>query len=95
MSNRQQDDFVQFKAEENELRTGTETCTLVTILESKEREKGNNDSESSLETEMEVRMEAEKEAETEVETAFSFIRMVFSVRRTGNSVFLWEGGITF
>jgi hypothetical protein len=25
---------------------------------------------------------------------FSFIRTVFSVRRTGNSVFLWEGGIT-
>jgi hypothetical protein len=59
----------------------------VIILESREREKGsNNDSESSLETEM--------EAETEVETAFSFIGAVFSVGRTGDSVFLWEGGIT-
>jgi hypothetical protein len=59
----------------------------VTILESKEREKGsNNDSESSLERETEVG--------TEAETAFSFIRAVFSVRRMGGSVFLWEGGIT-
>jgi hypothetical protein len=63
----------------------------VTILESKEREKGsNNDSESSLERET----EAGTETETETETAFSFIRAVFSVRRTGDSVFLWEGGIT-
>jgi hypothetical protein len=60
-------------------------------LESKEREKGsNNDSESSLER----GMEAGTEAETEAETAFSFIRAVFSVRRTGDSVFLWEGEIT-
>jgi hypothetical protein len=59
----------------------------VTVFESKGREKGStNDSESSLETEMEV--------ETEVETAFSVIGVVFSVRRTGDSVFLWEGGIT-
>jgi hypothetical protein len=63
----------------------------VTILESKEREKGsNNDSESSLERETEVGMEME----TEAETAFSFIGAVFSVRRTGDSIFLWEGGIT-
>jgi hypothetical protein len=63
----------------------------VTILESREREKwSNNDSESSLEREMEAGMEVE----TEVETVFSFIRAVFSVRRTGDSVFLWEGGIT-
>jgi hypothetical protein len=56
-------------------------------LESKEREKdSNNDSESSLESEMEVEMEAEM--------AFSFIGAVFSVRRMGDSVFLWEGGIT-
>jgi hypothetical protein len=59
----------------------------VTILESKEREKGSNyDLESSLESEMEVEMEAEM--------AFSFIGAVFSVRRTGDSVSLWEGGIT-
>jgi hypothetical protein len=63
----------------------------VTIFESKEREKGsNNDSESSSETETEVGMEAEME----VETAFSVIGAVFSVKRTGDSVFLWEGGIT-
>jgi hypothetical protein len=63
----------------------------VTILESKEREKGsNNDSESSSER----KTEAGTEAETEVETAFSFIGAVFSVRRTGDSVSLWEGGIT-
>jgi hypothetical protein len=63
----------------------------VTILESKEREKGsNNDSESSSETETEAGTEVEMEAET----AFSCIRMVFSVKRTGDSVFLWEGGIT-
>jgi hypothetical protein len=53
-----QDNSVQFKAEENELRIGTGTCILVTILESKEREKGSNDSESSLETETEVGTEA-------------------------------------
>jgi hypothetical protein len=63
----------------------------VTILESKEREKGsNNDSESSLERETEVGMEAE----TEAEMAFSFIGVVFPVRRTGDSVFLWEVWIT-
>jgi hypothetical protein len=57
----------------------------VIILESREREKGsNNDSESSLERETESGMEAE----TEAETAFSFIGTVFSVRRTGDSVFL-------
>jgi hypothetical protein len=54
----------------------------VTILESKEREKGsNNDSESSLEGET----EAGTEAETEAEMVFSFIGAVFSVRRTGDS----------
>jgi hypothetical protein len=74
------------------LRTGTGASLLVTILESKEREEGsNNDSESSLERETEVGMEAE----TEAETAFSFVGTVFSVKRTGDSVFLWEGGITF
>jgi hypothetical protein len=57
----------------------------VTILESKEREKGsNNDSESSSERETEAGTEAEMEAET----AFSFIGAVFSVRRMGDSVFL-------
>jgi hypothetical protein len=62
----------------------------VTVLESREREKGsNNDSESSLETEMEVGME------TEAETTFSVIGVVFPVKRTGDSVFLWEGGIAF
>jgi hypothetical protein len=61
----------------------------VTILESKEREKGsNNDSESSLEREMEAGMEAE------TEMAFSVFGVVFSVKRTGDSVFLWEGGNT-
>jgi hypothetical protein len=85
MSNGWQDDSVQFIAEETESKTGTEACLLVTILESREREKGsNNDLESSLERET----EAGTEAETEVETAFSFIRAVFSVRRTGDSVFL-------
>jgi hypothetical protein len=60
----------------------------VTILESKEREKGsNNDLESSLERETEVG--------TEVEMTFSFVGTIFSVKRTGDSVFLWEGGITF
>jgi hypothetical protein len=40
-------------------------------------------------------MEAGTEAEMVVETvAFSFVRMVFSVKRMGDSVFLWEGGIT-
>jgi hypothetical protein len=64
----------------------------VTILESRDREKGsNNDSESSLETERDVGMEAE----TEAETAFSCIGVVFSVKRTGDSVFLWEGGSLF
>jgi hypothetical protein len=54
----------------------------VTILESREREKGsNNDSESSLETEMEAGTEAETEAEM---VTFSFIRTVFSVKRTGD-----------
>jgi hypothetical protein len=61
----------------------------VTVLESREREQGgNNDSESSFETET----EAGTEAETEV--AFSVFGAVFSVKRTGDSVFLWEGGIT-
>jgi hypothetical protein len=90
MSNRWQDNSVQFKAEEEtESRTGTETeaCILVIISESKEREKGSNDLESSL-------PETEMEAEAETETAFSFIGTVFSVRRTRDSVFLWEGGIT-
>jgi hypothetical protein len=32
----------------------------------------------------------------EVEVAaFSFVRMVFSVKRIGDSVFMWEGGMTF
>jgi hypothetical protein len=55
----------------------------VTVLESREREQGgNNDSESSFET------------ETETEVAFSVFGAVFSVKGTGDSVFLWEGGIT-
>jgi hypothetical protein len=67
MSNRQQDNFVHFIAEETESRTGTDACLLVTVLESREREKGsNNDSESSSETET----EAGTEADTEAETAF-------------------------
>jgi hypothetical protein len=58
-------------------------------LELKEREKGsNNDSESSLERETEAGTEAETEA------AFSVFGAVFSIKKTGNSVFLWEGGIT-
>jgi hypothetical protein len=56
----------------------------LTISESKESEKGNNDLESSS-------SETEMEAET---AAFSFIGTVFSVKRTGDSSFLWEGGIT-
>jgi hypothetical protein len=71
----------------------------VTVLESKESEKGNNDSESSLlETETEAGMEAEMEAEAEAETCswvFTLFGTVFSVKRTGESAFLWEGGITF
>jgi hypothetical protein len=64
----------------------------VTVSESKEREKGsNNDSESSSETETEAGMAAE----TEVEMAIFFIRMVFSVKRMGDSVFLWEGDHCF
>jgi hypothetical protein len=63
----------------------------VTVLESKERVKGSNDSESSLsEAEMEVGTETEAEV-----AAFSFVGTVFSVKRMGGSVFLWEGGITF
>jgi hypothetical protein len=63
----------------------------VTVLESKESEKGNNDSESSLsETEMEVGTEAETEA-----ADFSFVETVFSVKRTGDSAFLSQGGTTF
>jgi hypothetical protein len=89
MSNGWQDDSIQFKEEENKLRTGTEACTLVTISESKESEKGSNDSESSL-------SETETEAGTEAEAAaFSFVGTVFSVKRIGDSSFLWEGGITF
>jgi hypothetical protein len=65
MSNRRQDDSVHFKAEENESRAGTGTCTLVTILESKDRETGgNNDLESLSGTEMKAGIEAETEAET-------------------------------
>jgi hypothetical protein len=61
----------------------------VTVLESREIEKGSNDSESSL-------FEPEMEVGTEAETAaFSFIGMVFSVKRTGDSSFLWEGGSLF
>jgi hypothetical protein len=46
------------------LSTGTGVCLLVTILESKEREKGStNDSESSLERETEAGMETETEAD--------------------------------
>jgi hypothetical protein len=64
----------------------------VTILVSKEREKGrNNDSESLFETET----EAGTEAEMETEAAFSVFGAVFSVKRTGDSVFLWEGGSLF
>jgi hypothetical protein len=59
-------------------------------VESNEREKGgNNDSESSLETEMEAGMEAE------MEVAFSVFGAVFSVKRMGDSVFLWEGDHCF
>jgi hypothetical protein len=87
MSNGQQDDSVHFKEEATESRAGTETCTLVIILESKEREKGSNDLESSSETETEVGTEAET-------AAFSFVGTVFSVKRMGDSVFLWEGEIT-
>jgi hypothetical protein len=59
----------------------------VAISESKESEKGSNDSESSLsETEMEVEAEV---------AAFSCVGTVFSVKRTGDSAFLWEGGSLF
>jgi hypothetical protein len=51
------------------------------------KRKRDNDLESSSERETEAGTEAEMEAET----AFSFIGAVFSVRRTGDSVFLWEG----
>jgi hypothetical protein len=61
----------------------------MTILESKEREKGsNNNSESSSGTGMEAEMEAEMEA-------FSFVRAVFSVQRMGDSVFPWRGESLF
>jgi hypothetical protein len=43
---------------------------------------------------LERETEAGTEAETEVETAFSCFGMVLSVKRTGDSAFLWEGGIT-
>jgi hypothetical protein len=59
---------------------GTETCTLVTTFKSGESEKGSNDSESSS---------SETETETGME-AFPFVRMVFYVRRTGDSAFLCE-----
>jgi hypothetical protein len=87
MSNGRQDDSVQLKEEETELQIETETCTLVTVSESRGSEKGNNDLESSLlETETEVGMEA---------TAFSFVGTVFSVKRMRDSSFLWEGGSLF
>jgi hypothetical protein len=61
----------------------------VTILESEESEKGSNDSESSSsETETEAGTEAEAEA-------FPLVGTIFSVKRMGDSAFLWEGGITF
>jgi hypothetical protein len=61
----------------------------VTILESKEREKGsNNDSESSSEREMEAGMEAEMKAET----AFSFIGAVFFCKEDGRLCFSVGGG---
>jgi hypothetical protein len=59
----------------------------VTVLESKEREKGSNDLESSS-------LAAAMEAGTKTEMAFPFIGAVFSVKRTGDSAFLWERGIT-
>jgi hypothetical protein len=91
MSNRQQDNSVQFIEKKTESRVGTETCTLVvTILESREREKCSNDLESSLsETETEAGTEVDIEAET---AAFSCVGTVFSVKRTGDFSFLWEGG---
>jgi hypothetical protein len=94
-SNRWQDDSVHFKEEENESRVGTETCTLVTILESKESEKGNNDLKSSLlEIDTEVGTEVGTEMEMEMEPfswAFTFFKTVLSVKRMGDSAFLWEG----
>jgi hypothetical protein len=59
------------------LRIGTETCTLVTILELKESEKGNNDSESSL-------LETETEAEA---VAFSRGWGILLVCGRGGSLF--------
>jgi hypothetical protein len=56
----------------------------------RQRKGSNNDSESSSETEM----EAGTEVGTGAEMAFSFVGTVFSVKRMGDSVLLWEGGIT-
>jgi hypothetical protein len=50
--------------------------------------------EAGMETGMEAGMETGMEAGMEVGTAFSFIVTVFSVRRVGNSVFLWQQGQT-
>jgi hypothetical protein len=65
----------------------------VTILELKESEKCNNDLESSLsETETEVGVEVETEHFSWFFTCFG---TVLSVKRMGDSAFLWAGGITF
>jgi hypothetical protein len=65
----------------------------VTVLESREREKGsNNDLESSSETEMEAGTEAETEAET---VTFSFIRTVFLYRGLGTLFFCGRGRSLF
>jgi hypothetical protein len=59
----------------------------VTVLESRESEKGNNDSESSL-------SEAETEAREEAEV-FSFVGTVFLQREQGTLLFCGRGGSLF
>jgi hypothetical protein len=44
---------------------------------------------------LETETEAGTEVETEAEMVFSVIGAVFSVKRTGDSVFLWEGDHCF
>jgi hypothetical protein len=66
--------------------TGTEACTLQTVSESKETEKGKGDSKSS---------ESEMRSLLCGFCGFSFCRSVLSVNKGEGSAVQWEGGITF
>jgi hypothetical protein len=84
MSNGQRDDSVHFieeTEEETELGTDMEACTLQTVSQSKESEKGKGDSKSSL---------------LGPGSLFcGFCHSVLSLNRGEGSAVQWEGGITF